>query len=200
MSLHSLLDPIFIIQAIGLIGVVAVIFAESGLFFGFFLPGDSLLFTAGLLASQGHINIALLITTCTIAAIVGDSVGYAFGKKVGPALFTKPKSWLFSPERILQAKLFYDKHGKKALIIARFIPAVRTFAPIVAGIGGMNYRSFLMYNVVGGVLWVVSMSVLGFVLGATVPNIDTYILPIVILIVIISILPSVIQMRKGKRI
>lgn len=200
MHFFDFLNPLIIIQTVGLIGVILIIFAESGLFFGFFLPGDSLLFTAGLLASQGYFSIWLLIISCCIAAIVGDSVGYAFGKKVGPALFSRPKSTFFNPKRVEQAKAFYDRYGKKTLILARFIPAIRTFAPIVAGIVRMDYKTFLAYNIAGGIGWVVSMSVAGYFLGSLIPDIDKYILPIVLLIIAISFIPVILEVLKARRV
>ncbi len=193
------LDPLFLIQTLGLVGTLAIIFAESGLFFGFFLPGDSLLFTAGLLASQGYINIWWLIIGGIICAILGDSVGYAFGKKVGPKLFTKEDSLLWNKKHIEKSKLFFEKYGKKAIIIARFMPVVRTFTPILAGVGLMNYKIFLTFNIIGGILWVSSMSLLGFFFGKLIPNPDKYILPIILLIIILSILPAVFEYIKSKR-
>ena len=146
--LHILIDPTLIIKTVGLVGIFLIIFAESGLFFGFFLPGDSLLFTAGFFASQGFVSISWLIPTLFIAAILGYQVGYAFGKRVGPALFTKERSLFFNKKYPEQAKVFYEKYGSRAIIFARFIPIVRTFAPILAGVGDMEYRTFLFYNLV----------------------------------------------------
>lgn len=190
-------EPQALIAWAGIIGVLIVVFAESGLFFGFFLPGDSLLFTAGLLASQGHINIAVLIIGGIIAAILGDAVGYSFGRRVGPALFLRSNSFLFKAHHVEKARIFYEVHGRKTIIIARFTPIIRTFAPIVAGVAGMSYRSFVTYNIAGACLWVCSMAVLGYVLGALVPNIDAYILPIVLCIIVISFIPGILQMRKN---
>lgn len=193
------LDPLFLIQTLGLVGTLAIIFAESGLFFGFFLPGDSLLFTAGLLASQGYINMWWLVFGGIVCAILGDSVGYAFGKKVGPKLFTKEDSLLWNKKHIEKSKLFFEKYGKKAIILARFMPIVRTFTPILAGVGLMNYKVFLTFNIIGGILWVGSMSLLGFFFGKLIPNPDKYILPIILLIIILSILPAVFEYIKSKR-
>lgn len=189
--MFDFLDPKFLISTFGLIGVIAIVFAESGLFFGFFLPGDSLLFTAGLFASQGYLNIFLLIIGTIIAAIVGDNVGYAFGKKVGPRIFTKEDSLFFNKKYIYKAQIFYEKHGNKTIILARFMPIVRTFAPIVAGIGNMNYAKFFTYNCVGGVLWTMITVVFGYTLGQIVPGIDQYLLPIVLLIFFLSFLPAI---------
>ena len=142
-----------IIRIGGLLGVTAIVFAESGLFFGFFLPGDSLLFTAGFLASQGVVPIVPLVLLAVAAAILGDSVGYWFGRKVGPMIFTRPNSRWFSRERLEDARVFFEQHGPKSIVLARFIPAVRTFTPILAGVGRMRYAKFLAYNVIGGLLW-----------------------------------------------
>ncbi len=194
MSLYSLFDPEQLIAAFGLVGIILIIFAESGLFFGFFLPGDSLLFTAGFLASQGYFSIWILAFGTFFAAVLGDSVGYWFGKKTGPKLFTKEDSFLFKKEYILRAEEFYEKHGKKTIILARFIPIVRTFAPIVAGIGNMNYKVFLKYNIVGGALWAIGLTFLGYFLGRIIPGVDKYIIPIVILILLTSFLPPIIHL------
>ena len=170
----------------------AVIFAESGLFFGFFLPGDSLLFTAGFLASQKFLGmqIGILIPGFFLAAVIGDSVGYAFGKKVGPKLFSKSDSLLFHKDNLAHAQHFYEEHGKKTIILARFIPAVRTFAPIVAGIGNMDYKTFLTYNIVGGALWAIGLTISGYFLGALIPDVDKYLLPIIAGIIILSVAPA----------
>ncbi|TAK59013.1 DedA family protein [Patescibacteria group bacterium] len=188
-----------LIQTIGYVGITAIVFAESGLFFGFFLPGDSLLFTAGFLASQGFLNIFILIALTTTAAILGDSVGYWFGKKVGPFIFSRPDSFLFSHKRVEDASAFFAKHGPKSLILARFIPAVRTFTPILAGVGQMNYHTFLKYNVIGGILWGTGLPILGYFLGRLVPHPDRYIIPIVLLIIVVSILPVLREVFRKKK-
>lgn len=188
-----------LIRTAGYLGIAAIIFAESGLFFGFFLPGDSLLFTAGFLASQGLFNIWILITLTTIAAILGDSVGYWFGKKVGPMIFKRPDSFWFSKERVQQAHDFFEKHGAKSIVLARFIPAVRTFTPIIAGVAGMNYGTFLKYNIIGGVLWAAALPLLGYYLGSFVPDIDKYIIPIVVAIVVASVIPLAMEFLKKRR-
>lgn len=192
------LEPIFIVKTLGAIGVIAIVFAESGLFFGFFLPGDSLLFTAGLVASQGYVNFWVLLVGSAVAAILGDSVGYTFGKKVGPKIFKKEDSRFFKKVYIERTKVFYEKHGKKTIILARFIPIVRTFAPILAGVGEMNYRTFISYNVIGGIGWTFSMLTLGYSLGKFIPNVDQYILPIVLCIIVISMLPNVFDYLKTR--
>ena len=195
----SYLDPLFLVQTLGLIGVIAIVFAESGLFFGFFFPGDSLLFTAGFIASQGHFSISILVSGCVIAAILGDSVGYAFGKKVGPKLFTKEESFFFHKKHIERTRVFYERHGNKTIILARFLPVVRTFAPILAGVGGMKYYQFLSYNIIGGVIWAVSLTLLGYYLGSIIPNVDRYLLPIIFLIIVISTLPVGIEILRERR-
>lgn len=187
------------IKLAGYIGVFGFVFAESGLLIGFFLPGDSLLFTAGFLASQGHLNIWLLSLGSFFFAVIGDSVGYAFGKRVGPALFKREESRLFKPSHLLKAQAFYEKHGRKTIVLARFMPIVRTFAPIVAGIGQMHYRTFLAYNIIGGALWAIGLSWLGYFLGNLIPDIDKYLLPIIAGIIVISILPPIIHVWRERR-
>src|SRR3989338_3849563 len=194
------LDLVKIIESIGYLGLFAVIFAESGLLVGFFLPGDSLLFTAGFLASQGFFNILLLVPVTFIAAVAGDSVGYAFGQKVGPKLFKREDSIFFHKKHLLRAKNFYDKHGGKTITIARFLPVVRTFAPIVAGIGDMNYRKFLFYNLLGAFLWAICIPFAGFFLGNAIPGVDKYLLPIIAVIIIASIIPSVLHIIKERKV
>lgn len=195
------LDPKELIASFGMIGIFAIVFAESGLLIGFFLPGDSLLFTAGLLASQDKfgLNIWVLLIGCFLAAFIGDQVGYTIGKKAGPALFRKPDSKLFKQEYVHHTEAFFEKHGAKTIILARFVPVVRTFAPVVAGIGRMNRKTFLTYNVVGAFLWAIGVTTLGYFLGATVPSIDKYLLPIIGLIIVLSIIPPVIEIIKVRR-
>ncbi|MDO8520539.1 MAG: VTT domain-containing protein [bacterium] len=185
-----------IIQVGGVLGVAAIVFAESGLFFGFFLPGDSLLFTAGFLASQGVIPIIPLVICAVIAAILGDSVGYWFGRKVGPMIFTRPDSRWFSRERLGDARIFFEKHGPKSIILARFIPAVRTFTPILAGVGQMRYAKFLAYNVIGGLLWAGLLPLVGYFLVAVIPGAERFVSVIIIGIIIVSALPIAIPLAK----
>ena len=182
-----------IIETVGYVGLFAIVFAETGLFIGFFLPGDSLLFTAGLLASQGIFNIYFLLPLLFSAAVIGDSTGYFIGHKFGKRLFERERSRFFNKEHLLRAKHFYQKHGGKTIILARFIPVIRTFAPIVAGMADMKYSTFLFFNIFGGLLWAIGMPALGFFLGASIPDIDRYLLPIVTLIIFISILPGLIE-------
>jgi len=194
----QLLDPIFIIKAVGVIGIILVVFAETGLFFGFFFPGDSLLFTAGIFASQGYLDIGILLLGCIIAAILGDSVGYWSGKKYGRQLFDRDQGFFFKKKHLYDAEIFYEKHGKSTIIIARFIPIIRTFAPIVAGIGNMKYLSFISYNIFGGIFWVTALLLSGYFLGGIIPNPDKYIVPIAFLIIVISFLPVVFKMIRYK--
>lgn len=199
MSLFDILDPQKIILAFGLIGVILVIFAETGLFFGFFLPGDSLLFTAGLLASQDLLPFWPLAIGTFIAAVVGDTVGYWFGKKTGPALFAREDSRFFKKKYVEQAQVFYEKHGKKTIILARFMPIVRTFAPIVAGVANMNYRVFISYNIIGGFIWAFGLTIGGYFLGTVIPSADKYLLPIIILIVATSFIPGIVHMARERK-
>ncbi len=194
--IHTLIEPKTLIMTLGTIGVISVIFAETGLLIGFFLAGDSLLFTAGFLASQGYVHIGWLLVGTFIAAVIGDSVGYAFGKRVGPAIFTRENSLFFDHKHIIKAEHFYEKHGKKTIILARFIPIVRTFAPIVAGVGNMHYRTFIIYNIVGGFIWTFGLLLLGFGFGSIIPNADKFILPIIGLIILMSFVPVVWELYK----
>ena len=193
------LDLVKIIESVGYLGIFAIVFAESGLLVGAFLPGDSLLFTAGFLASQGFFNIFLLTPMLFVAAVLGDSVGYAFGQKVGPKLFKKEDSIFFHKKHLLRAQKFYEKHGGKTVTIARFLPVVRTFAPVIAGMGQMPYKKFLIYNVVGAFFWAVGLPLLGFFLGNLIPSVDKYLIPIVLLIVVASIAPSAIHLIKERK-
>ena len=187
---------------IGLLGAYFILFAESGLLIGFFLPGDSLLFTAGLLASRGYFSIWALVIGGAMAAIIGNQVGYHFGRKFGPRIFNKEESFLFHKDHIIRAENFYEKYGGAALIISRFTPIIRTFVPILAGVGKMNYRKFFLYNIIGGFLWVFGVSFAGYFLGKIVPDIDKYILPIIVVIIILSAITPTwgyLQHRKNRR-
>jgi membrane-associated protein len=183
-----------LIRTAGYLGVWAIIFAESGLLIGFFLPGDSLLFVAGFIASTPNspFNIVVLTIGCWIAAVAGDNVGYSTGYRFGRKLFRREESWFFHKKNLVKAQNFYAKHGKKTIILARFLPIVRTFAPIVAGIGSMNYRVFFVYNIVGGTLWAVGLTLLGYFLGQWIPSdlMEKYLILIIVMIVITSLLPS----------
>lgn len=192
--LARLRDLPALVQWAGYVGLTAIIFTETGLLVGFFLPGDSLLVTAGLLCSQPGfgLNVYLLGMLLSAAAILGDTVGYHIGRVTGPRIFTREESLLFRKSHLLRAQAFYEKHGGKTIIIARFVPIIRTFAPVVAGVGNMQYRSFLAYNVVGGLAWVWSMLFTGYFLGRWVPGIDQHIEKVILLVIFLSILPGII--------
>jgi len=182
----------------GYVVLFAIVFTETGLLVGFFLPGDSLLITAGLVAAAGGLNIWWLDAILTVAAVTGDSVGYAIGARLGPRLFTRPKSLVFNPRHIERTRAFYARHGPKTIVIARFVPIIRTFAPVVAGVGGMEYRRFLFYNVAGGVGWVISMTWAGYLLGRAIPNVADYVHIIVVVVIILSVIPIVVEIGSGK--
>lgn len=202
-------DPQKLVQSIGLIGLFLVIFAESGILIGFFLPGDSLLFAAGLVTAGlvtgdktwtlANGNIAVVAIGCALAAIIGDQVGYAFGNKVGPSLFKRPESKLFKPAYVDQAEAFFEKHGSKSIVLARFVPIVRTFAPIVAGVSKMHYRTFVKFNVIGGALWGAGFILLGYWLGSAFPAIGKNIEYAIVAIVLISLLPIAIEFIRHRR-
>lgn len=201
--MHSVLDQLPSIEEIirwgGYFGLVAIVFAETGLLIGFFLPGDSLLVTAGLFAARGDLNVAILLASLSIAAIVGDAVGYAIGKSAGQRLYNRPDSLLFKRKHLMKAHEFYERYGGKTIVIARFVPIVRTFAPTVAGAAGMGYKRFATFNVFGGLSWVFSMVLGGYLLGNIVPNIDKYIHYVIIAVVFLSILPAVIEWWRERR-
>ena len=197
---HQLTDVRQLVQAGGYIGLTLIIFAETGLLIGFFLPGDSLIVTAGLLAAQPQfgLHIWLLGLLLTIAAIVGNSVGYAIGKYSGPRLFTRDDSLLFKKKHLIRAHQFYEQHGGKTLVLARFMPIVRTFVPVVAGMAEMDYKSYTAYNVLGAVLWIWSMLFIGFVLGRYIPGVEHHIEKVIIAVIIVSLLPGLISWRREK--
>jgi membrane-associated protein len=191
--IRSVLDVKAIIQWGGIVGITGIIFVETGLFFGFFLPGDSLLVTAGILAGAGVLNIYWLILCAAIAAVVGDQTGYVIGRRAGEALTRRYEKFRVHLER---AHAFYENYGPKTIVLARFVPIVRTFVPAVAGAARMNYQRFVIYNIMGGVFWVLSTSLLGFVLGRTIPNIDRYLHLVIAIVIFLSILPSILEWRK----
>jgi membrane-associated protein len=186
------------LPAIGYFGIFAIIYAETGLLIGFFFPGDSLLFTAGFLASIGIFDIKILLFLCFVASVAGDNTGYLFGHKVGRRLFHKKDSVFFHKENLRKTEKFYKKHGGKTLILAKFIPIIRTFAPIVAGIGNMNWPIFFVFNLIGGFLWAMCVPLLGFYLGKSIPDVDKYLLPIILLIILLSVFPTIIHLIKSK--
>jgi membrane-associated protein len=188
---HRLSNLSELIQWAGYGGVTTIVFVETGLLVGFFLPGDSLLVSAGLLASQEYLNVWLLGGLCSVAAIAGDQVGYLIGKTTGPRIFTREDSLLFHKKHLQAAHAFYEKHGVKTIVIARFVPIIRTFAPVVAGVGQMQYRTFVVYNVMGGLAWIWSMLLTGYYLGRLVPGIEHHIEKVIIVVIFLSILPGV---------
>lgn len=197
----SFLDPQWLISTFGLIGILAIVFAESGLLVGFFLPGDSLLFTTGLLVADGtylHQPLWLMCLLVSVAAVLGDQFGYLFGRRFGPALFRRPDSRLFRQENLTRAKGFFDRYGARSIVLARFVPIVRTFTPIVAGASRMHYRTFLSYNVAGGALWACGVTTLGYFLGR-VAFVRANIEIILIGIVVVSLLPVAVELMRARR-
>jgi membrane-associated protein len=204
MNLAALsLDPKDLLDSFGpwaTVGLFLIVFAETGLLIGFFLPGDSLLFTAGLLASRGDLNIAVILVGCFVAAVVGDQVGYTIGQRAGPALFRRPDSRIFKQKYVDRTKEFFEKHGPKTILLARFVPIVRTFAPVLAGVGDMDRRTFTTYNVVGGLVWGVGVTLAGYLLSEVIgDSIDRYLLPIIAVIIVLSILPPVFEAMRQRR-
>ncbi|MFN8543074.1 MAG: VTT domain-containing protein [Candidatus Binatia bacterium] len=196
---HQVYDVKAVVEYGGLVALVAIVFAETGLMVGFFLPGDSLLVTAGVVAAAGHLNLWALLSAVTLAAIVGDQVGYYIGHRTGPRLFKREDSLLFRRQHLLRAREFYERHGGKTIIIARFMPIVRTFAPVVAGVGEMQYRRFVTFNVVGGALWVWSTSLLGYTLGRSIPDIDRHIHVVIVVVIVLSLLPGLVEFLRNRR-
>jgi membrane-associated protein len=199
MNLFSFLNPHTLIATLGILGIFGIVFAETGLLIGFFLPGDSLLFVAGYLASAGHLSFGWLLIGVPIAAILGDAVGYSFGRKIGPMLFTREDSIFFNKKNIVRAQEFYEKHGKKTIILARFLPIIRTFAPIVAGIGHMEYRTFVIFNIIGGCVWSWVMLWLGYGFGSVIPDPDRYIIPVVLLLIALPVATTLREIFKKNK-
>lgn len=191
------IDLVSLIETIGYVGVFSIVFAETGLFLGFFFPGDSLLFVAGFLASQHIFSLPVLIGGVFAAAVIGNLFGYEFGKRVGPKLFSREDSLIFKKAHALKAQAFYDKHGPKTIVLARFMPIVRTFAPIVAGIANMRFRTFFLYNLIGALLWTLGLVLMGYSLGSVI-DVDRYLLPIIVLIVFLSFLPGILGYLKER--
>lgn len=195
--LSKLRDVEEIIRWGGYAALMLIVFAETGLFFGFFLPGDSLLVTAGLFAAKGDLNIGLLFILVAACAVIGDAVGFEIGKLSGKKIFERPDSRFFKKKHLEHTRAFYEKHGGKTIILARFMPIIRTFAPLVAGVAGMTYRRFAVFNITGGVLWVGSMTGIGYLLGRTIPNIDKYIHIVIAVVIFLSILPGIVSYLKS---
>jgi membrane-associated protein len=197
--LHRLYQFDDLIRWGGHVALVSIIFAETGIMAGFFLPGDSLLVTAGLFAASGLLSLPKLLIELCLAAILGDTVSYSIGHAVGPKIFTKENSILFHKKHLLRAHRFYEKYGSKTIVIARFVPVVRTFAPVVAGVGEMSYRKFLAYNVLGGIGWVCSMILVGYFLGRSIPNIQQHVHKVILVVIFLSILPVVNELWKERK-
>jgi membrane-associated protein len=195
---HKIYDVELLVRVGGLAGLTAIVFVETGLLVGFFLPGDSLLVTAGLFAARGDLEVVPMIVVLSIAAIVGDTVGYNIGARAGPKLFTRPDSLLFNRKHLITTKEFYERHGPFTIVIARFIPILRTFAPVVAGVGAMEYKRFIVYNVAGGIGWVVTTVLGGYFLGQMVPNIHDHIHKVIAVVIVLSLLPAIIKVAREK--
>lgn len=196
---HQLSDVQALVQWGGYVVLTAIIFAETGLLIGFFLPGDSLLVSAGLLAAHGTLNVYLMGLILSVAAIVGDSVGYAMGRAAGPRIFTREDSLLFNKKHLYRAHAFYEKHGGKTIVLARFMPIIRTFAPVVAGVAEMRYRDFVLYNVLGGIGWVWGMLLTGYSLGRYIPGIDRHIDLVIVVVIFLSVSPGIVGWLRQRR-
>jgi membrane-associated protein len=195
---HQIYDVESLVRVGGLVGLTIIVFTETGLLIGFFLPGDSLLVTAGLFAARGDLDLALLILCLSVAAIVGDSVGYNIGRRAGPKLFKRPDSLIFNRKHLITTKEFYEKHGPSTIVMARFLPILRTFAPVVAGVAGMEYRRFIFYNIAGGIGWVTAMVLGGYFLGQLIPNINKHIDKVIVVVIALSLLPAIIKFSREK--
>lgn len=195
---HRIYDVEALVRVGGLALLIGIVFVETGLMVGFFLPGDSLLVTAGLFAARGDLNMWTLNLFLALAAVVGDTVGYWIGAKAGPRIFTRDDSLFFNKKHLITTQEFYDRHGAFTIVIARFMPILRTFAPVVAGVGTMRYRRFLAYNVFGGIGWVVSMTSIGYFLGRMVPNIDRHIHMVIAIVIFLSLLPGIIKLVRER--
>jgi membrane-associated protein len=199
---HRLSDLPALVQWAGLFGLAAIVFSETGLLVGVFLPGDSLLVSAGLFAAKGYLNIYALLPTLTLAAICGNSLGYFIGRATGPRIFRRENSLFFNKKHAIRAHEFYEKYGRKTIVLAQFMPIIRTFAPVIAGVAGMAFRTFISFNVIGACLWIWSMLGIGYFLGNYIPGVDQHIEIVVLIVVFISILPgliSAIRARRAKR-
>jgi membrane-associated protein len=195
---HKIYDVETLVRVGGLVGLTAIVFVETGLLVGFFLPGDSLLVTAGLFAARGDLELLPMIVSLSVAAIVGDTVGYNIGARTGPKLFTRPDSLLFNKKHLITTKEFYERHGPFTIVIARFIPILRTFAPVVAGIGAMEYKRFIIYNVAGGIGWVLTTVLGGYFLGQMIPDIHDHIHTVIAVVIVLSLMPAVIKVARER--
>lgn len=188
-----------LLQTVSYAGIFAILFAESGLLVGIILPGDSLLITAGLLSAQGSLSVSGVVVAAVLGAVLGDTTGYWIGHRLGPAVFRRPESRFFKPAYVERARSYFERYGVTTLIIARFVPVVRTLVPTMAGVGGMHYPTFLLYNLVGGVAWGAGIPLAGFYLGRLIPNLDRYILVIVGLVLVLSLIPLGLELRSQRR-
>ena len=195
---HQIYDVETLVRVGGLMAITAIVFTETGLFVGFFLPGDSLLVTAGIFAARGDLDMWTLNIALSLAAIIGDSVGYTIGARTGPKIFTREDSLFFHRKHLLSAKQFYERYGGFTIFVARFMPIIRTFAPVVAGVGGMQYRRFVGYNIAGGVTWVLSMTSAGYFLGRVIPNIQEQLHTVIAIVIFLSLLPAIAKFAREK--
>jgi membrane-associated protein len=195
---HRIYDVEFLVRTGGLLALIIIVFTETGLLLGFFLPGDSLLVTAGIFAARGDLDLIILNTSLSLAAIAGDSVGYGIGARTGPRIFTREDSLFFNRKHLISAKEFYDRHGGFTIVIARFMPIIRTFAPVVAGVGAMRYRKFVAYNIFGGIFWVMTTTLAGYFLGTLVPNIQERIHVVIAVVIVLSLLPAIFKFAGEK--
>ncbi len=194
--LHNLTE---LVQWAGIFGLAAIIFSETGLLVGVFLPGDSLLVTAGLLAARGYLDVYALAPLLTVAAICGNSVGYFIGRATGPRIFNRENSLFFNKKHAIRAHEFYAKYGRKTIVLAQFMPIIRTFAPVVAGVGGMKFTQFITFNIIGAVIWIWSMVGIGYFLGSYIPGIDQHIEIVIAIVIFISLLPGLISGYRARR-
>ena len=195
---HRIYDVEFLVRTGGLLVLIIIVFTETGLLLGFFLPGDSLLVTAGIFAARGDLDLITLNTSLSLAAIAGDTVGYGIGARTGPRIFTREDSLFFNRKHLISAKEFYDRHGGFTIVVARFMPIIRTFAPVVAGVGAMGYRKFVAYNIFGGIFWVMTTTLAGYFLGTLVPNIQERIHVVIAIVIVLSLLPAIIKFAGEK--
>jgi membrane-associated protein len=195
---HHIYDVEFLVRAGGLAALIAIVFMETGLLVGFFLPGDSLLVSAGIFAARGDLDLVTLNVTLSMAAILGDSLGYGIGARTGPKIFTRENSLFFNRKHLLSAKEFYDRYGGFTIFVARFMPIIRTFAPVVAGVGAMQYRKFVAYNILGGVFWVVTTTLAGYFLGTLIPNIQEHIHVVIAIVIFLSLLPAIVKFAQER--
>jgi len=195
---HHIYDVEFLVRAGGLAALIAIVFMETGLLVGFFLPGDSLLVSAGIFAARGDLDLVTLNVTLSMAAILGDSLGYGIGARTGPKIFTRENSLFFNRKHLLSAKEFYDRYGGFTIFVARFMPIIRTFAPVVAGVGAMQYRKFVAYNILGGVFRVVTTTLAGYFLGTLIPNIQEHIHVVIAIVIFLSLLPAIVKFAQER--